>query len=107
MATPIFLITLAKNGLIVRMNHSNVAEETQTCFVCPTQWEGRMDTGEYFYFRFRHGTASLGFGGTPGEANHNSSSNSLYISQDADGFLDYSEYVQVFDRLVYYRGRDW
>lgn len=34
----------------------------QTCSACPSQWEGLLDDGQYFYARFRggHGTFSVG-----------------------------------------------
>lgn len=31
----------------------------QTSFACPEQYEGQLLTGEFFYFRYRHGCASL------------------------------------------------
>lgn len=31
----------------------------QTCYGCPEQYEGQLLTGEFFYFRYRNGCASL------------------------------------------------
>jgi hypothetical protein len=28
---------------------------TQTCFACPSQWEGQLDDGRYVYIRYRWG----------------------------------------------------
>ena len=36
-----------------------IAQQEQTCFACPEQYEGQLTTGEYFYFRYRYGIASL------------------------------------------------
>ena len=32
-----------------------IAELTQTCHACPSQWEGKTTDGKRFYARFRHG----------------------------------------------------
>lgn len=42
-----------------------VAEAEQTCYSCPTQWEGRLKDGRFFYFRFRHGYVSVSLGDEP------------------------------------------
>jgi hypothetical protein len=39
-----------------------IAEQHQTCYGCPDQWEGRLLSGEFFYFRYRSGWASLAVG---------------------------------------------
>ena len=40
-----------------------VATYEQTCFACPTQYQGQLRDGTWFYFRYRYGTASLSFDG--------------------------------------------
>lgn len=44
-----------------------VTNYTQTSFACPEQYEGELNTGEHFYFRYRNGWAALylGRGGVP------------------------------------------
>lgn len=32
---------------------------SQTCFACPTQYEGKTKYGEYFYCRYRYGWMSI------------------------------------------------
>ena len=32
-----------------------VKEITQTCFACPSQWEGKTIGGDEVYIRYRHG----------------------------------------------------
>lgn len=44
------------------INHPLVATTTQTCFACPEQYEGRLVDSRWFYFRYRHGWASLAVG---------------------------------------------
>ena len=36
-----------------------VDSATHSSFACPEVWEGRLTDGRYFYFRYRHGVASL------------------------------------------------
>src|ERR1700738_3288078 len=36
-----------------------LASLSQTCHMCPSQWEGRTVDGEYVYIRFRWGTLTL------------------------------------------------
>lgn len=37
-------------------------ELEQTCWACPSQWEGKTDEGKYVYVRYRWGILSVGFG---------------------------------------------
>ena len=37
----------------------NLISLNQTCFGCPSQWEGRSEFGNEVYIRYRHGTLSL------------------------------------------------
>lgn len=32
---------------------------TQTCYACPSQWEGVLENGDTFYIRYRWGYLSL------------------------------------------------
>lgn len=36
-----------------------IASITQTCFGCPSQWEGKTEDGKYIYMRFRWGHLRL------------------------------------------------
>jgi hypothetical protein len=38
---------------------NKVATLERTCFACPAQWEGTLDTGEYVYIRFRWGHLAI------------------------------------------------
>lgn len=42
------------------IEHPAIAEQRVTCRGCPTQIEGRLVDGRWFYFRYRYGTARLG-----------------------------------------------
>jgi len=41
---------------------------TQTCGMCPSQWEGTTDDGKAVYIRYRHGELSVGVGKDQREA---------------------------------------
>lgn len=49
----------------LRLTDPRVAE-SKGGGACPEQHEGRLTTGEYFYFRYRSGWASVTLGRTPG-----------------------------------------
>lgn len=42
------------------INNVAVARCLQTSIACPEQYEGQLQDGRRFYFRLRHGKASLG-----------------------------------------------
>jgi hypothetical protein len=39
-----------------------VASYEQTCFACPTQYEGTLCDGRWFHFHYRYGVVSLKIG---------------------------------------------
>ncbi|UTC28168.1 hypothetical protein GURKE_01370 [Brevundimonas phage vB_BpoS-Gurke] len=43
-----------------RLDPSVFAEIVQTCTVCPSQWEGRLADGTYFYARYRGARIRIG-----------------------------------------------
>lgn len=45
-----------------------VAELTQTCSACPSQWEGRLEDGSAIYIRYRWGRLGVAVAPTMEEA---------------------------------------
>ena len=43
----------------------------QTCFACPSQWEGELEDGRFIYIRYRWGNLGFGIGNTLSEAIEN------------------------------------
>jgi hypothetical protein len=41
----------------------NIATIKQTCYACPSQWEGKTEDGKDIYIRFRWGTLRLDIDG--------------------------------------------
>ena len=81
--------------------HPSVAEQHRTSTACPDLWEGKMDDGRFFYFRYRHGTARLGFGGSVDEAVTDSWNRQIDYGHPLDGiFESHEERQQVFGRLL-------
>jgi hypothetical protein len=48
--------------------HPLVTQDELTCGACPVQIKGLLTDGRQFYFRYRHGWASVGVGRDQGEA---------------------------------------
>jgi len=78
--------------------HKIVKDDALTCESCPTQWEGQLHDGRYFYFRYRFGWASLAIGATAGKVTGRSDV-SEEIGDDLDGSMDIDEYRAAFLRL--------
>lgn len=72
------------------IDHPLIAEQTQTCWACPEQYEGRLLNGLYFYFRYRNGYAGLAcgwvynnvIGGTDVGMNHGDSLQGVFDSPE-------------------------
>jgi hypothetical protein len=47
---------------------SKIKELQMTTSAVPTQWEGQLEDGRFFYARYRHGILRLGVGETPVDA---------------------------------------
>jgi hypothetical protein len=68
----------------------DVASLTQTCPVCPSQWEGRTTDGRWVYVRYRWGRLRIGVGETLDAA----IDNEIFVRKlgdDLDGRLSYGE----------------
>jgi hypothetical protein len=37
-----------------------LVELTQTCYACPSQWEGKLEDGRFVYVRYRWGCLQVG-----------------------------------------------
>ncbi len=70
-----------------------------TCPSVPTQYEGVTADGRSFYFRYRFGKASLGFGSTIDEAAEDSFGRELRHGDDLDGSLAEQEFCDLYVRL--------
>jgi hypothetical protein len=71
-----------------------VTEIRRTCFACPSQWEGKTESG-YVYIRFRHGTLDVRSGATIKEA---IAGPTIFEWSDADeygGLMEYDELKKI------------
>lgn len=62
----------------------------QTCYGCPSQWEGRTDNDEPIYIRYRYGYLSVDLGPKGGDINSAVSGKEVFgkqIGEDLDGDL--------------------
>ena len=74
-----------------------VAEIEKTCIAAPAQWEGRMESGEAFYVRYRYGFLTIGFGADLDAAVNAASSPDGYEweNPDADGLDGWMEWEEA------------
>lgn len=82
--------------------HPAVATYREITSACPVQCTGQLVTGEWFYFRYRFGRATLGIGGSQEQANYDEYAASPFILHgDAmQGCFDSDdERDEVFARL--------
>lgn len=84
-----------------------IRSQVQTCFACPEQYEGELITGEYFYFRYRYGVASLylSWEGVPRGPEKADAYDSMSVGNDSlSGIFESSEernntFKALLDRL--------
>ena len=79
-----------------------VVQWRQTCMACPSQWEGRLDDGRFFYGRYRWGYLSLGFGDVLDAAVMNGNSWGEKVSGDFDGDMPTHEFRQRTAHLMHW-----
>lgn len=75
----------------------------QTCGACPSQWEGELDDGNWFYVRYRWGTFRVGIGKTIDEAVCNTVFSCLFGDSLLSGFMTNNEMLKLLaDNLQIY-----
>jgi hypothetical protein len=85
----------------------------KTCIACPAQWEGKVESGETFYVRYRHGFLTIGFGGDLDAAVEVASGPDGYEFENPeadglDGWMEWEEAEPHFSRAwaAYVEKRD-
>jgi hypothetical protein len=77
----------------------SIATLEKTSPACPAQWEGRLESGEAFYVRFRYGLLTVGFGPDLDAAIEASDGFEVELSEDGlDGWLEWEEAETHFAR---------
>jgi hypothetical protein len=74
-----------------------VKEYKCTCSACPTQYEGTLDDGTPFYFRFRWGHATLRL--NPWSDNEELIY-SEQISDGLDGFMEEDKVLELINNAI-------
>jgi hypothetical protein len=83
------------------IGHPAIASSVQTCWACPEQYEGQLIDGQFFYFRYRFGCATLGVGRTLDEASEDPCEVHLRVGDNLRGtFGSTEERDIVFARLL-------
>jgi hypothetical protein len=73
------------------ISHPAIASSAQTCWACPEQYEGQLIDGQFFYFRYRFGCATLGVGPTLDEAVEDPREARLRVGDNLRGTFDSTE----------------
>jgi hypothetical protein len=67
-----------------------ITEIRRTCFACPSQWEGKAESG-YVYIKFRWGTLAVRSGSTIKSAIAGPTIFEWHDIDDYNGFMEYDE----------------
>lgn len=62
----------------------------QTSYACPEQYEGKITTGEFFFFHYRNGYASLGLSwiGVPYSSTEADAGTGINVGDSLQGIFD-------------------
>ena len=71
-----------------------ITEIRRTCFACPSQWEGKGESG-YVYIRFRWGTLSVRAGSTIKDAIAGPTIFEWHDEDEYGGFMEYDELRKI------------
>lgn len=81
-----------------------VKEIEQTCFACPSQWEGFTDDDQCIYIRFRWGSLSVRIGSQGDKSEfagvHGKEILRKQLGDSYLGFLEYEELVKATSELI-------
>jgi hypothetical protein len=77
---------------------------TQTCWACPSQWEGNLDDGRMFYARYRWGGLSITLSRNPTESisvlfNDGDMIYDESLGDGLDGFLEQEKLVEIMEKI--------
>jgi len=71
-----------------------ITEIARTCFACPSQWEGKAESG-YVYIRFRHGHLDVRFGSTVEDAVAGKTIFEWHDDDESNGLMEYDELRRI------------
>lgn len=75
-----------------------IIELVCTCPAVPSQWEGKLDDGNYIFIHYRYGKFTVGIGPDIKTAVENSICKAFmlkYIGGTLDGFMEYPEMLDL------------
>ena len=81
-----------------------VVKLIQTCYACPSQWEGTLDDGRMIYIRFRWGNLTISVSPTPTTDVYDAVGGEVIYSKRTsdglDGVMDYEEFKSLTKGLL-------
>jgi hypothetical protein len=84
----------------VNLKRRKLISLTQTCAMCPSQWEGILDNGKHVYVRYRWGQITLRVGKNLDAAIDSRHYLFKQIGEDFDGILSSREMLKVLNLEV-------
>jgi hypothetical protein len=80
-----------------------VSKITQTCWACPSQWEGNLDDGRMFYARYRWGGLTIRLSDNPTNSLSNLFENNEIVCSETlgdgyDGVLEQEMLVKIMEK---------
>jgi hypothetical protein len=76
-----------------------ITEIRRTCFACPSQWEGKTESG-YVYIKFRWGTLAVRSGSTIKDAIAGPTIFEWQDNDDYGGFMEYDELRKLTEGVL-------
>lgn len=71
-----------------------------TCPAAPTQYEGQLEDGRYYFFHYRYGRASLGLGTSVQEAIHDPHKVRRTYGDSLDGHMTEARFEEIAAELL-------
>lgn len=75
----------------------------QTCDACPSQWQGRTDTGEFVYIRYRWGNLECGIADTERDAVLERETIAT-LGDGLDGYIDEAQMMEALAKVLRFDG---
>ena len=95
-----------KHGGSVNVQPLVICDFEQTCFACPSQWEGTLEDGRMIYIRFRWGYLSVSISDNPTDDVMDAvGDKEIYgeqLSDGLDGVLGEAELIEKTKHILTY-----
>lgn len=87
-------------AVTVQISDPRVATAVRTCDRSPTQYEGQLADGRFWYLRYRWGGLSVGVGADVDEAIGHDGASRVLDPEGWDGYLSHAEVDKLMPALL-------